>query len=55
MTGALLEPYLYFRGDCRAAMEFYRGALGGELDPELRRMPPGQAAAENPQWLMHAT
>ena len=55
MTGAVLEPYLYFRGDCRAAMEFYRGALGGELETQSYADAPGQAAAENPQWLMHAT
>jgi PhnB protein len=26
-----LNPYLGFRGDARAAMEFYRGVFGGEL------------------------
>ena len=26
-----LNPYLTFRDDAREAMEFYRGALGGEL------------------------
>jgi PhnB protein len=26
-----LNPYLSFRDDARAAMEFYRGALGGDL------------------------
>ena len=27
-----LNPYLNFRGDAREAMEFYRDALGGELE-----------------------
>jgi PhnB protein len=27
-----LNPYLHFSGDARAAMEFYRSVLGGELD-----------------------
>jgi PhnB protein len=27
-----LVPYLNFDGDCRAAMEFYRGVFGGELN-----------------------
>ena len=27
----VLNPYISFRGDARAAMEFYRDALGGEL------------------------
>ncbi len=26
-----MNPYLSFRGDARAAMEFYRSVLGGEL------------------------
>ena len=27
-----LNPYLHFSGDARAAMEFYRSVLGGQLD-----------------------
>jgi PhnB protein len=27
-----LNPYLHFSGDARAAMEFYRSILGGELE-----------------------
>ncbi|RBY84007.1 VOC family protein [Blastococcus sp. TF02A-26] len=27
-----LNPYLHFSGDARAAMEFYRSVLGGELE-----------------------
>jgi PhnB protein len=27
-----LNPYLHFAGDARAAMEFYRSVLGGQLD-----------------------
>jgi PhnB protein len=26
-----ITPYLFFNGNCKAAMEFYRDALGGEL------------------------
>lgn len=29
---AVLNPYLGFRGNAREAMEFYRDALGGDLD-----------------------
>ncbi|SBT40989.1 VOC family protein [Micromonospora auratinigra] len=29
--GSRLNPYLSFRGDARAAMEFYRDVFGGEL------------------------
>lgn len=28
----VLNPYLHFRGEAREAMEYYRGALGGELE-----------------------
>jgi PhnB protein len=26
-----LEVYLFFKGNCREAMEFYKGVFGGEL------------------------
>ena len=32
MTSIRLNPYLHFSGDARAAMEFYRSVLGGQLD-----------------------
>lgn len=31
MSGINVEPYIFFRGDCRAAMEFYKSIFGGEL------------------------
>ena len=31
MGDAKLRPYLFFHGECREAMEFYRGIFGGEL------------------------
>ena len=31
MEKAVLHPYLMFEGDCRDAMEFYKGIFGGEL------------------------
>jgi len=55
MTSAVLEPYLYFRGDCRAAMEFYREAFGGELETRTYDSAPGESPADHPDWLMHAT
>lgn len=43
-----LSPYLTFNGNCREAMEHYRGCLGGELTmqtvagtPEANRCPSG--------------
>ncbi len=39
MAKISLEPYLFFKGNCREAMEFYKEVFGGELrfdeaDPE---------------------
>lgn len=31
MADTKLEPYLFFRGNCREAMQFYKAAFGGEL------------------------
>lgn len=31
MAAVLLDPYLFFRGNCREAMEFYKSIFGGEL------------------------
>ena len=30
------QPYLFFNGQCEAAMEFYREAIGAELDFTMR-------------------
>jgi PhnB protein len=31
MANISLEPYLFFKGNCREAMEFYKSVFGGEL------------------------
>lgn len=31
MNNVRLEPYLFFKGNCREAMEFYKNVFGGEL------------------------
>lgn len=31
MNNITLTPYLFFQGNCREAMEFYKGVFGGEL------------------------
>jgi len=53
---ARITPYLYFDGNCRDAMDFYRNCLGGELHmqtigetPAAEHMPP-----EARQKIMHA-
>ena len=36
-----LDPYLFFRGNCREAMEFYKDIFGGNLDVSLFEDSPG--------------
>lgn len=31
MDGISLNPYIFFKGNCREAMEFYKKVFGGEL------------------------
>ena len=57
MSDTKLEPYLFFRGNCRDAMQFYKGAFGGEL--ELRTVgeaPPGSMPDQekHKNEIMHA-
>lgn len=32
MSSTKVNPYLAFKGNCKEAMEFYKSALGGELE-----------------------
>ena len=32
MGKSTINPYLAFKGNCKEAMEFYKSALGGELE-----------------------
>ena len=36
MTKAAINPYLYFAGRCEEALNFYRDAIGAEIDMILR-------------------
>jgi PhnB protein len=31
MGAIKLEPYIFFKGNCREAMDFYKGVFGGEV------------------------
>lgn len=53
-----LEPYLFFNGNCREAMEFYKSIFGGEL--EINEADPEQMGdMPNKDWfkskIMHAS
>ncbi len=52
-----LIPYLFFKGQCREAMEFYRAVFGGELSfMESNDLPDGAEAPEGMQGMvMHAS
>jgi len=52
-----ISPYLFFNGNCEEALEFYRSALGGDL--QISRYEGSPMAADLPDdWktkVMHAT
>lgn len=56
MSNVRLEPYLFFKGNCREAMEFYKNAFGGELFFQTLGEVPGDVPgkAEHPDYVMHA-
>ena len=53
-----VEPYLFFEGRCREALEFYKKTLGAELLMSMKfsESPDPQACAEVPgDSIMHCT
>jgi PhnB protein len=36
MSQSIIEPYLFFNGNCEQAVEFYRQALGAEVEMTMR-------------------
>jgi PhnB protein len=61
MKNSLLQPYLFFGGRCEEALQFYRQALGAEIDMLMRYkespepMPPGMVPPGYENKVMHAT
>jgi len=61
MPSTAITPYLFFGGRCEEAIEFYRKALGAELDMMMRYnespqpTPPGMLQAGFEKKVMHAT
>lgn len=53
---AQIVAYLFFDGNCREAMEFYKESLGGDLAIQTVRESPvaGQLPAEAGEKIMHA-
>src|SRR5262249_22580224 len=61
MTGTTITPYLFFGGRCEEALEFYRKALGAEVEMLIRYEesptppPPGMLQAGFEKKVMHAS
>ena len=61
MTGTTITPYLFFGGRCEEALEFYRKALGAEVEMLMRfdespePPPPGMLQAGFEKKVMHAS
>src|SRR5690348_13267809 len=58
MSQIVVEPYLFFKGNCREAMEFYKSVFGGELD--ISEADPAQMGdMPNKEWfkgkIMHSS
>lgn len=52
-SGVILDPYIFFTGNCRQAMEFYKKVFGGELTIQtLKDVGMGDEATGNN--VMHA-
>ncbi len=51
-----LDAYIFFRGDCREAMEFYKNVFGGEITAQTHGEALGnQAEADWRDKIMHAS
>lgn len=61
MSSTAITPYLFFSGRCEEAIEFYRKALGAEIEMIMRfnespePVPPGMLQAGFEKKVMHAS
>src|SRR5580704_17153011 len=61
MKPSLVQPYLFFGGHCEEALEFYRFALGAQVDFLMKYMdspeptPPGMLQPGFKNKVMHAS
>jgi PhnB protein len=57
MSGVDLDVYLFFKGQCREAMEFYKDIFGGELTVQTygeAKVPGMDEDGSKKDWVMHA-
>jgi PhnB protein len=55
MGNIRLEVYLFFKGNCKEAMEFYKSVFGGELNITTYKDAGVNAEGTSPDWLMHSS
>ena len=61
MSNTLIQPYLLFGGRCEEALEFYRTAIGAEVEMLMRYKdspeptPPGMLAEGFENKVMHTS
>lgn len=48
MAKVTLDPYLFFQGNCREAMDFYKSVFGGELSLQAFEEAPKEMVADMP-------
>lgn len=54
MSNITLDSYLFFRGDCKEAMEFYKSIFGGELTLMSYDDAPDGVGEDMKDKIMHA-
>lgn len=61
MSAGVVQPYLFFAGRCEEALEFYKSALGAQVDMLMRYSdspeppPPGMVPPGFERKVMHAS
>ena len=61
MSKTIVQPYLFFGGRCEEALDFYRAALGAQIEFLMRYqespepLPPGRIPPGFENKVMHAT
>jgi PhnB protein len=54
MSKLELCPYIFFKGNCREAMEFYKSIFGGELTTQTYEESGQKMEGVSPDQLMHS-
>ena len=55
MEEVTLDPYIFFTGNCREAMELYKGIFGGKLEVQTYDEVPGNTMEDMSGKIMHSS